>query len=246
MVTTGMRLILRGLIWRTVGMIPIMRQRCALSAAMAAIFFVVFVCCAGPGCTQVVVDSGEGWVGTLEGSDGNAQGGNYLAGGQPGFGSFRDHFDFIIPTLSGPLTSAMLILQEPGGSLPGHVGPQTSYSVYSLGAFGSYGFTDIGTGAEYGAIHLHQTPNAQQISIQLDVAAQLSITADQGGIFSVGGVDSGETSGVDDFDFAFTAGDDAKLVLAAQSISTPEPGTGALLLAAILCWAAAISGRIRR
>jgi hypothetical protein len=79
-----------------------------------------------------------------------------------------------------------------------------------------------------------QLRNGTTVDLVLDNAALADITADQGGTFSVGGVDSGESNvGVENGDFGASAGFINDLVLAtgrAPLNGTPEPGAVALLL----------------
>ena len=122
----------------------------------------------------------------MQGPNGNSPSENYAAGynGEPG--AFRDHFDFPIPDLSGTLTSAVLSLENP---IP--VGDPNTYSVSSLGAYGTYGFSEIGMGTLYGAVIISESESAGgTVTISLDAAAIADILADQGGTFSLGGVDS--------------------------------------------------------
>ncbi|HEY1785849.1 MAG TPA: PEP-CTERM sorting domain-containing protein, partial [Pirellulales bacterium] len=104
-------------------------------------------------------------------------------------------------------------------------GSQT-YSLYSLGAFGTYGFSDIGSGTFYGSLEI-STEGIETIS--LNAAALADITAGQGGTFSLGGIDSGETAypATTEGNFAFTTSDNS---VSLALVTTPEPSTLALLV----------------
>ena len=156
-------------------------------------------------------------------ANGNTPGNFYSAGGI-GLDLERNHFDFAIPVLPGTLKSATLSLDK--SSPPGHVGAPTTFTVYSLGAYGTYDFNDIGAGTLYGSAAIAASGT---VTITLNAAALAAITADQGGTFSLGGVDSGEANYAN-YDFEFTrsaASSESKLTL--DTVPTPEPATLTLL-----------------
>ncbi len=202
---------------------------------------------AGIADAQVLVDTGRGVLNSADASNGNAIANLYEAGETQTPDVFRDHFDFSIPTIDGTLESADLVLTEPNLGSGGHVGATTTFSVYSLGTFGTYGFSDIGAGTLFGSVSLDTTSNGTLIDISLNSAALSAISADQGGAFSLGGVDSGElTTGSDNHDFAQSQkieerpGGISDLVLSVQApAGTPEPGTIGLLFGAGVFAAAA-------
>jgi hypothetical protein len=159
-------------------------KRCVLMAAALALF-VGWLDQAKPG-TVVLSDTGRGWLYNKGGDNGNAPDNNYQSSGFVSFGRaffYSNHFDFSIPTISGTITSATLTLDNNG-----HSGPLNYYRVYSLGAFGTYSFSDIGTGTLYGSTTISSNGT---VAISLDDAALADISADQGGRFSLGGADSG-------------------------------------------------------
>ena len=203
---------------------------------------VVVATAVGSAATISVENSGAGWF-TLAlpctgctaaepGNNGNAFDNNYLAGylqevhGAFGFALpatlFRNHFDFNIPALSGPVLAASLILVNNG-----HVGATLDYTVYSLGAFGTYGFSDLGTGTVYGSTSI---TGPGTVTLSLNSAALSAIASAQLSVFSIGGIDSGELAPNGVFaqstDFAASGNSgvhSATLTLITSSV--PEPGS---------------------
>ncbi len=170
------------------------------------------------GALLTIGDSGRGWITSLHGSNGNDPGSNYFAGRYNG-GLYRNHFDFQIPVLDGTLESAILQLDNPY-----HSSTSTRvYTIYSLGAYGTYGFDDIGTGTQLGRVSISNASGL--VAISLNDAALRAIKAAQGGIFSLGGVDSGERAYRNAFDFGWANSDyHTTLTLNVES-SVPEPST---------------------
>jgi hypothetical protein len=186
---------------------------------MIALLGSALVCLAPPAAWggPIVIDaSGRGFLSSVATSGGNDPTGGYRVGHFPGQLD-RDHFDFPIPTFAGILQDATLTLDNPR-----HGGMTNSFSVSSLGAFGTYGFNDIGTGTQYGTVDISGTG---PVSISLDSAALAAIKADQGGVFSLGGVDSGEQN--NGFDFVQTVGQSSTLTLDVAPV--PEPASLTLL-----------------
>jgi hypothetical protein len=196
-------------------------------------------------------ESGRGWINNESGPNGNAVGAGYVAGNPNGIegvppGLFRDHFDFSIPTLGGTLTGATFSLSNPNAMvldnvsyLAGHGGGTNSFSVYSLGAYSTYStlsttaaFAALGAGTVYGTVSISGNGD---VTITLDAAALAAITADQGGTFSLGGVDSGESTALG-YDFANTRFPDNPTTLTLDvspatppPTATPEPASLTLL-----------------
>ena len=163
-------------------------------------------------------DSGEGWISPQQGVNGNGANNNYIAGSNEIPAQFRDHFDFSIPILSGAVTGASFSLNNPD-----HVGGANTFSLYSLGTFGTYGYSGIGAGTFYGSLVI--TAGGLE-TITLNAAAISDIQASQGGTFSLGGVNSGEAAYPNQaFDFGFS-GDTTVLTLTTASV--PEPTSLAL------------------
>jgi hypothetical protein len=186
-----------------------------------------------PARAQITVnDSARGWLTSVGNSNGNLVSSSYFAGYQSGTYE-RDHFDFAIPKFNGTLLSVTLELTEPA---LGHAGAPTTYTVYSLGAFGSYVYSTMRSGTVYGTTSLNVASDLTVVDIVLDPAAIAAITADQGGTFSLSGVDSGDLSmgPINNYDFAATGGASSvsALVLSTSSTSTtPEPSSFALFVA---------------
>ena len=156
--------------------------------------------------------------------------GNFYTAGSIGLDLERNHFDFAIPAFSGTLVGATLSLDN--FAPPGHVGGPTTFSVSGLGTYGTYGFATIGSGTPYGGATISASGT---VTIALNAAALAAITADQGGTFSLGGVDSGEANYAN-YDFEFTrSATDAVTSLTLDTrptstpTSTPEPASLALL-----------------
>lgn len=156
---------------------------------------------------------------------------DYYAGSNQQYKN-RSHFDFSIPEFEGVLTSATLNLYNrplvPGYfGFPGsHYGGTNTYTLYSLGEWGTYTFEGIGTGTVYGAIDISGNGN---IDIQLNEAALAAITAAQGETFSLGGVNSSENSGGYIGDFASTDGYFSRLTFEFKAAEVPEPSSLILL-----------------
>jgi hypothetical protein len=188
----------------------------------------------------------RGAVNNESGTNGNSPGLGYIAGNPDGIdgippGLDRAHFDFSIPSLGGTLTSATLSLANPEpmvldnvSYIGGHGGSTNTFSVYSLGAYSTYSslspaaaFAALGAGTLYGSVSISDNGTA---TITLNSAALAAITADQGGTFSLGGVDSGEDTSLG-YDFANTRFPDnpTTLTLNVNPSVTPEPASMTLL-----------------
>src|ERR1700733_6590655 len=176
-------------------------------------------CCVLRADTIPVLDSGQGWIESDNINNGNTQTTNYAVGviGNCCSTVLRDHFDFPIPDFTGALTSATLNLFEPIGNAS--AGGEL-YSLYSLGSFGSYAYSDIGTGALYASTTVTAADDEMTIQIPLDSAALLAMIAHQGATFSLGGRIADETT-ADDFLFGGSTDFVASLTL--TTIATPEP-----------------------
>ena len=183
---------------------------------------------------SVVLDaSGRGWIDYdtdpssaffhTHFANGNTPG-NFYTAGSIGLDLERNHFDFAIPVLSGTLKSATLMLDN--SSPPGHVGAATTFNVFSLGDYGTYGFDGIGAGTLYGSAAIAASGT---VTITLNAAGLMAITANQGGTFSIGGVDSGEMNYANyDFEFTRSASSSASR-LTLDMLPTPEPASLTLL-----------------
>lgn len=172
--------------------------------------------------------AGKGRIDSLGGSIGNNSDGNYFAGAFEG-DSYRNHFDFAIPSFTGTLDSATLVLRNDFDATS-HVGLTHTYSLYGLGAHGSYTFSDIGLGTSYGSVTIS---SVGIVSVILNASAIAAISAAQGGTFSLGGVHSGENLDGNNYDFGLSGGDATSTTLIlntsnTSSAATPEPTTLAI------------------
>lgn len=169
--------------------------------------------------------AGRGWIETNNSNNGNTPTNNYLAGSIDS--PFRNHFDFAIPSFTGALDSASFVLRN-DFQTESHAGATHTYSLYSLGAYGSYNFSDIGSGTVYGSVTIS---SVGIVSVTLNASAIADISAAQGSTFSLGGVHSGELLGGSNYDFGFSLGADAsatQLILNTSSAAVPEPTTLAI------------------
>lgn len=215
-----------------------------LASLLATVVLVVLGPLKSAEASTVSIDaSGRGWMlgnpsNPYSGSgipNGNTPGNNYVSGSEPGSPAlFRNHFDFLIPTLPGKLVAATLMLDNPvmldNPNVQGHLGGTHSYSVYSLGPFGTYSFSGIGSGTPYGSTIISASG---AVNISLNLLARNAITAAQGTTFSIGGVNSGESLfPARELDFAYS-GINEKSRLVLQFATVPEPSS--LALAAVGC-----------
>ena len=190
-------------------------KRLVLMGATWALF-VGWLDQAKPG-TVILSDTGRGSLDAKAHNNGNAPDNNYATGGSspPGGNRWSNHFDFSIPTISGTITSATLTLDNNSHSGLG----ATVYRVYSLGAFGTYSFSDIGAGTLYGGTTISSNGT---VAISLNDAALADISVDQGGTFSLGGVGSQSSPNWNDFSTGSTT-------LTLEIADVPEPATLTLL-----------------
>jgi hypothetical protein len=113
---------------------------------------------------QTLSASGRGWITNSGLNNGNGPLNGYFAGTHQGVQA-RDHFDFLIPTFSGTLVSATLVLTEPASTpYPGHAGVATTYSLYSVGAFGTYNYSSMGNGTLYATSILTSAANGGKLA----------------------------------------------------------------------------------
>ncbi|MGD0438546.1 MAG: hypothetical protein ABSB86_18965 [Bryobacteraceae bacterium] len=185
------------------------------------------VCCWNlKGETIPILDSGDGWIDSDNSANGNSQTNNYIVGvlGNCCSSVYRNHFDFYIPTFAGVLAEASLNIFEPIGNA--NAGPEL-YSLYSLGAFGTYAFSDIGAGSLYASDTITPGYDDSTVDTPLNSTALAALNADQGGTFSLGGKISDETT-PDDFVFGSGTNFAAELTLTTIT-EVPEPSVIALL-----------------
>jgi hypothetical protein len=194
---------------------------------------------------DVIDASARGFIDAVAGANGNNSTNGYVAGNPAGFegsppGPDRDHFDFSIPSFSGTLSGATFSLSNPApmvldnmSFLGGHGGGTNTFTVYSLGSYGTYGFSDIGSGTAYGNATISGNGT---VTITLNSAALTAIMNDEGGTFSLGGVDSGEFTSLG-YDFGNTRFPNNPTALTLDigpATSTPEPASITLLASSCL------------
>jgi hypothetical protein len=196
---------------------------------------------------QLIDDSVRGNVCTGSNCSGNNNGAgpgtNYVDGFDASSGNkYRNWFEFFIPTLTSPLLSATLNIDEPASTAtggPGHAGGSLTYAVYGLNAE-PLAFGDVTTTNPFGSVVTTNASDGTTISITLNSAALADIVAHQGGHIFIGGIDSGETSTTTSaYDFAFSGpGNVTSLNLTTAPVATPEPASvvlfGTLLIGSIV------------
>ena len=140
--------------------------------------------------------TGQGWrtLGPFTPQPNNDPSNNYVVGNcgydpPPGnsgcnSGEFRNFFQFSIPSFSGTLVSADLVLYPLDIELL--QSPSLTYQVTSLP--GSFVFGDLGTGTFYGSrTYTSADALGPALAISLDADALNAIMAAAGGAFGVGG-----------------------------------------------------------
>ncbi len=122
---------------------------------------------------------------------------NFLTGEFPSDsdGEFRSWFQFSIPALSGPITSAQLILET--AEVQVDQVPFMTLSITSLPSV--FGFTDLGTGTVYGSrVYSAADDHVIQV-ISLTAAALTDISASELGTFGTSQrISAGASFGPDD------------------------------------------------
>ena len=175
--------------------------------------------------------SGSGSMSNQGFDNGNLAGTNYLAG-LVGAQDFRNHFDFLIPEFTDTIISATLSLKNNFTPGPSHTGGTNTYTISKLGSYGSYSYSDIGQGTNYGSVNISSVGT---VLVTLNAAAISDILAEKGGAFRVGGVITGGGS-----DFGWSGSGvvgDVQLTLNTAPATVPEPtsmaifGLGALGMA---------------
>jgi len=179
------------------------------------------------------------------GGSGDADG-NYLTGVYHIGGEYRSFFNFDLSSISGPITSATLIisLDNTFGSSP----PK----IETLGIFdytgsisdligntgGVAAFTDLGTGTLYGSGSASTDATMGTMSIAFNAGGLSDMNAAIGGYFAVGGALTSLSGSIDEFLFGSSLG--APLTLFELEVSTvpvPEPTTMLLLGSGLICLA---------
>jgi hypothetical protein len=165
------------------------RMRPAILAVTVAVL--LFVGAGQASAVPITLSStGQGWrtLGPFTPQPNNDPDNNYVVG-NCGFadcnsGEFRNFFQFSIPSFSGTLASAYLVLNTSDVVLD--QSSWLTYQVTSLPAL--FGFDDLGTGTVYGSRTYTAADAGQFLAISLGAAALNDIMAAAGGgTFGVGG-----------------------------------------------------------
>lgn len=158
---------------------------------------------------------------------------NYLAGFcncLSGVYEYRNAFAFDVPTFSGTIVSARLVLNA--GFVQLNQAPAFSYQITSVDGLPDT-FAELGTGTIYGSGEITGANFAQPIAFTLNAAARSALQS--GGTFRLSGrglgLDIGPTSPTQSV-FGLTSGANASLEFTTRTGAVvPEPGTWALLIA---------------
>lgn len=200
------------------------------------------------GSVITISDATRGYFTPSSSSGTGIAGNNYRAGFCPGPPSgclsgpaeFRDFFTFAIPTLDGPVISAVLTLSSAGVSTVDS--PSMTYQITSIPSV--FGFSDLGTGTVYGsrvytAADGASSPSAPQgtnQSITLDAAGIAAIVSDT--TFGIGGrITTLGSSPTNEFIFDSSGIGVCPACIVELQITTgsavPEPGTYGLIAAGL-------------
>ena len=145
-----------------------------------------------------VNDSAEGWVTSFTPFNNCCSANtNYLVGnapeGRPGGGEFRNYFSFDIPSFSGALTSASIVIptaQETFNQSPSLQYTLTSVAVplsLTLSVPNQALFDSLGTGVVFGTQTYSESGPFNTVAISLDSEALAAITNSQNTAFTLGG-----------------------------------------------------------
>lgn len=200
----------------------------------------------------------RGWYETSGASNGTSATNNYLAGdcrgGLCGGGAAadaeRNWFLFNLAGVSGVVTSARLLLDNPaavvGSNGPGFNsdGASETYSVFDVAAgnIGSLGtasaaiYADLGSGTSFASYNATTADNGTTVSISLNASGLAAIMAALGGNFALGGAIT-TLNGVADNEHLFSwtqaiSGQAARLTrleITTDAAAVPEPSSLLLL-----------------
>lgn len=151
---------------------------------------------------------------------------NYILTGSGA--EYRNFFVFDLSSVSGPITSAELRLDNPSSSSGS--GTYTSWSVEGsissliAGTAGTSGHSDLGSGTQYASTFLTGSTGTKVISLN---GAALAALSGSSGLFAIGGAYSGSSS---IFGNTHIGSPVTQLVLNASAPPDPVPAPGALLL----------------
>lgn len=220
-------------------------RRCLLFP-MLSVLGATFTLHAG---TVAISASGTGASASDSGGD-FGQLGSYFAGLTTigaGDVQWRDHFDFAIPLLNAPLLGATFALDQPGSGFSPADGTDTTHIFSVLGLGADHSFTAIGAGTFYASTTLNAATDGTTVYIQLSGAALADILLAQGGVFHLGGVDSGESASASDHwigDWLGTGGVSGQSQLLLDI--APEPASWLMMLGALVGLAAPVRRRARQ
>lgn len=170
----------------------------AISAAIMLLFLPMLAFQQADADTLTVNDSAEGWVTSVTPFNNCCSAtGNYLVGnapeGRPGGGEFRNYFSFEIPSFSGDLTSASILIptaQETFFQSPSLQYTLTSVAVplsLTLSEPNQALFDSLGTGLVFGTQTYSESGPFNTVAISLDSAALDAIRNSQNAAFTLGG-----------------------------------------------------------
>ena len=206
----------------------------SLLSAMA-----VFGVAAAPGNAAILTlgTSEQGWIDQNDNGNGNGNTNNYLVGNcgtnDCRVGEFRNFFGFSIPTLTGNVVSASLVINTALVIM----GQSPSLTVQFTSLNTTNSFAALGTGTFYASITYTPSDAFLTETITLNAAALADIAAAEGGIFLVGGRDISPTTfgptAPDQLVYG-SSGGPQQLVITTAEQQVPEPGSLSLLGAALL------------
>ena len=175
---------------------------------------------------------------------------NYTTGFVNNLGELRSFFTFDLAGVTGPITSARLLLRNVAflGSPYNSPDPTETFSLFDVltptaaltnGTGGVAAFNDLGTGVDYGTRVISPADNGQLVMVELngDGVAALNAAAGAGGTFALGGalatIDGAVGNRLTQSVFTGTTGA-STVSLEFEVAAVPEPTSLALLgLAAV-------------
>ncbi len=207
-----------------------------LPSSLALGLAVAFISCAAEAST-ITIDAAR--QGALSSSNARSGHDNYLAGWcAEGCGLWRNYFYFDVPTLSAPVTSAELVVNNAEIDMYGFGYSGITYQIRGLKA-AKPTYARLGKGTKYGSVHYTSPSQSFEVQdIPLDAAALAQI-AEGGSTFGIGGemiYPTFLTSEYPVFLFGLSGGYTAQLVLMTSGATAtptlaPEPSTWVMLLA---------------
>ncbi|MGR6327713.1 PEPxxWA-CTERM sorting domain-containing protein [Sphingomonas sp. XXL09] len=178
-----------------------------------------------------ITASGRGWYNQSGGNNGISATNNYAAGncgaGDCNVGEFRNFFTFNLPTFTGTVSSATLILDAANLLLQ-----QNSSAVYTITSTSGFSFGQLGTGTVFSSGSLTGTQSNQLVSFQFNAAGLAALQSGQSITLS-GRVTSPTTfsaSAPDQLLFGSSQSRSASLQFDTVAAAVPEPATWALMI----------------